>query len=117
MDTEAMRNNVSNAIRFWEPMRVAYNVVLAAIVAFYFVKGFPASKQSATVDGFLLLVLLAVVANVAYCSVYLVDVFVQFSAYRDFWRKNRWILFVIGLLFAAILTRFLAMGMFATPNR
>jgi hypothetical protein len=116
MDTEAMRSNVSDAIRFWEPMRVAYNVVLAAIVLFYFVRGFPASKQAATFDEFLLLLLLAVLANVAYCSVYLVDVFVQFSAYRDFWRKNRWILFLIGLLFAAILTRFWAMAFFATAK-
>jgi hypothetical protein len=43
--------------------------------------------------------------------------FVQLSAYRDFWRKNRWILFVIGLLIAAILTRFWSMAMFATPTR
>lgn len=113
MDTEALRNNVSDAIRFWEPMRIAYNVILTAIVSFYFFRGFPASKQSASFDGFLLLLLLAVLANIAYCSVYVVDLFVQFSGYRDSWRKHRWILFAVGILFAAILTRFWSMGMFA----
>lgn len=97
-------------------MRVAYNLVLAAIVGFYFYKGLPASRQSASVDGFLILVLLAVLANVAYCTAYVVDVFVQFSSYRDPWRKNRWILFVIGVLFAGIVTRFWSMGMFASPT-
>jgi len=116
MDTEALRNNVSNAIRFWEPMRLVYKVVLAAIVLFYFFRGFPASRQSASFDGFLFLLLLVVLANVAYCCAYVVDMFVQLSAYRDFWRKNRWILFVIGLLIAAILTRFWSMAMFATPT-
>jgi hypothetical protein len=115
MDSEGFRHNVSDAIRFWEPMRVAYNLALAAIVGFYFVKGLPVSRQSVSFDGFLFLVLLAVLANVAYCAVYLVDVFVQFSSYRDLWRKNRWILFVVGVLFAAILARFWSMGMFPGP--
>ena len=97
-------------------MRAAYNLVLAAIFGLYFVKGLPASRQSVPFDGFLLLLLLAVLANVAYCAAYLVDVFVQFSSYRDTWRKNRWILFVVGVLFAAILTRFWSMGMFAGPT-
>ena len=116
MDSEGLRRNVSDAIRFWEPMRLAFNVALAAIVGFYFVRGLPASRQSVTFDGFLLLVVLAVLANVAYCAAYLVDVFVQFSAYRDLWRKNRWVLFAIGLLFAAILTRFWSMGLFSDPR-
>ncbi len=117
MAAEETRNNLSDAIRFWEPMRVAYNLVLAAIVGFYFFKGLPASRQSVTLDGILVLVLLAVLANVAYCAVYPVDVFVQFSGYRDLWRKNRWMLFVAGMLFAGIVTRFWSMGMFTVPPR
>jgi len=117
MDTEGLRNNVSSAIRFWEPLRLVYNAALAAIVLIYFVLGFPASKKTANFDGVLVLFLLAVVANVAYCAAYVVDVFVQASAYREIWGRARWILFAIGLVFAAILTRFVSVAMFlSSPN-
>jgi len=58
------------------------------------------------------LILLAVVANVAYCAAYLVDIFAQMSGFRELWRSARWILFAVGLTFAAILTRFASIGMF-----
>jgi hypothetical protein len=38
--------------------------------------------------------------------------FAQISGFREQWRTVRWGLFATGLLFAAILTRFFAMGMF-----
>jgi hypothetical protein len=117
MDAQSFREFITDAIRFWEPLRVAYNLVLAAIVLTYFAMGYPASKATVTFDGFLLVILLAVLANVAFCAAYIPDVFAQASGYRETWRKVRWVLFGIGLIFASILTRFMAMGMFASPNR
>ena len=117
MDAPSWRDSLTDAIRFWEPLRLAYNLVLAAIVLIYFAMGYPASKANVSVDGILFVFLLAVLANVAFCAVYVVDLFVQASAFRDQWGKGRWILFSIGLLFAAILTRFWAMAMFANPGR
>ena len=89
-----------------------YNAVLAAIVIAYFGVGYPASKAVLSVDLALGVFLLAVVANVAYCAAYLVDVFVQASGFRDVWQRTRWVLFAIGTAFAAVITRFVAMGMF-----
>jgi hypothetical protein len=54
--------------------RVIYNLVLVAVVVAYFVAGYPASKPNLTTDSILVLFLLAVVANVAYCAAYLVDI-------------------------------------------
>ena len=107
----------TEAIRYWEPRRAIYNVLLAAVVCFYFVVGLPISKHLLTADSALIMFLLAVVANVAYCAAYLVDIFVQMSGFRDAWRKARWILFVVGLAFAAILTRFVSMGFFLPQAR
>jgi hypothetical protein len=59
--------------------------------------------------------LLAVVANIAYCAAYLADIFVQVSGFREIWQRSRWVLFVIRTVFAAVVTRFVAMGMFH-PN-
>jgi hypothetical protein len=51
-----------------------------------------------------------------YCAAYPVDIFVSASSYRDEWQKRRWVVFVIGLLFAAIITRFFALGMFHSES-
>jgi hypothetical protein len=115
MDSPNLREAVSDAMRFWEPRRLVYNALLSVIVLFYFFRGFPASKAILTLDSILGLFLLAVLANVAYCTAYLADVFAQWSSYRDLWRRFRWILFAVGMLFAGILTRFIAMGIF-WPN-
>jgi hypothetical protein len=117
MDAQSFRESLTDAIRFWEPMRLVYNAVLAIIVLAYFWMGYPASKSTLSVDGIFFIFILAVLANVAYCAAYLVDVFVQSSGFRETWRKNRWILFAIGLLFAGIITRFWAAGMFAMPPK
>ncbi len=120
MDTPTFRESVSDAIRFWEPRRLVYNALLSLIVLFYFFRAYPASKAILTLDSILGLFLLVVLANVAYCAAYLADVFAQWSSYRDLWYRDlwkqyRWVLFAVGMLFAGILTRFIAIGIF-WPN-
>jgi hypothetical protein len=112
VDSINLRDRTTDAIRYWEPRRLLYNAVLAAIVLFYFARTYPASRAQMSLDGVLGVFLLAVLANVAYCTAYLADIFAQISGFRELWQKYRWILFLIGLLFAGILTRFFAMGMF-----
>src|SRR5437899_4834645 len=107
-----LRDYFTDAIKFWEPRRVIYNLALAAIVIIYFAVGYPSSKAVLSIDFLLGLFLLAVVANVAYCAAYPVDVFVQASGFRDTWQRSRWVLFAIGTTFAAVITRFVAVGMF-----
>jgi len=115
MDSVSLREYFTDAIRFWEPRRVVYNLVLAAIVIAYFAIGYPGSKSVITLDFALGLFILAVIANIAYCAAYLADVFVQASGFRQIWQRSRWILFAVGTTFAAVITRFVAMGMF-NPN-
>ena len=112
MERADLRDSVTDAIKFWEPRRIVYNLALAAIVIIYFAISYPASKAELSMDFCLGLFLLAVVANVAYCAAYIVDIFAQASGFRDAWRRYRIALFVTGTLFAAIITRFIAMGMF-----
>jgi hypothetical protein len=115
MDGPSIRGCVTAAIRYWEPRRVLYNGVLAAVVLIYFGIGWPESKHSLTTDSILVFFLLAVLANVAYCAAYLVDVFAQMSHLRELWFSARWIVFVTGVAFAAVLTQFFVIGVFAKP--
>jgi hypothetical protein len=112
MDGQTLRETLTGAIRYWEPRRLIYNFVLAAVVLACFGLNYPISKSAVSFDFVLVLFLLAVLANVAYCAAYLVDIFASASGYREQWWKNRWIVFTIGVLFAAILTRFFALGFF-----
>ena len=112
METIQWREFLSDAIRYWEPRRILYNLLLAVIVSFHFVQGLPFSRSTLHFNSLLLLFLLAVLANVAYCAAYVPDVFAQMSGLRASWLRYRWVLFVIGLAFAAVLTQFFSLSMF-----
>jgi hypothetical protein len=113
METVQWRDYLSNAIRYWEPRRILYNLLLAAIVVIHFVRGLPFSKTALEVNSLLLLFLLAVLANVAYCAAYVPDVFAQMSGLRDSWLRYRWIVLVVGLAFAGVLTHFWSLAVFS----
>lgn len=81
MERTDLREYLTDAIRFWEPWRILYNLTLAAVVIIYFAIGYPQSKSTLTVDFCLGLFMLAVIANVAYCAAYVVDIFAQASAF------------------------------------
>jgi len=65
VDAATIREWATHAIRYWEPRRIVYNLVLAAIVITYFSFGWPGTKQLVTLNFVLVLFLLAVLANVA----------------------------------------------------
>ena len=108
--TEAL----SQAIRYWEPRRILYNGLLLIEVAMVFAINLPASRSHVDVNLVLLLFVLAVLANVAYCACYVVDVVAQLSAFRELWLRFRWALFLLGVAFAGTLTYFFSFGFFAS---
>jgi len=99
-----LRPLLDDAIRFWEPRRVAYNAVLAAIVIGWGVFTWPHFRPALALEPMLQLFVLAVIANVLYCAAYAADLPLQYSSYRDGWRRWRWVLWLLGTLFAAALT-------------
>jgi len=108
------RDALTDAIRYWEPRRLLYNAVLIAVVVLVFLLNLEHARQQLTLDLAQGLFILAVLANVAYCAAYPVDVVTQLSALRDDWLRVRWILFAVGLVFAAILASFFSRGIFAS---
>jgi hypothetical protein len=108
----SVRESISEAIKYWEPRRLIYNGVLSLVVIAHFLLKLPESRQTLTPDLLLFLFLMAVLANVAYCAAYPVDIFAQASDLREEWLRYRGILLAIGIAFAAVLTHFFASGMF-----
>lgn len=105
-----LREAITNALRYWEPRRLVFNLVLTGVVLAYFAAAWPQSREAVTLNGVLVFFILAVLANVCYCAAYLGDILVQFSGFSDLWRRWRWGLFVLGTAFAAAITRFFALG-------
>ncbi len=91
-----------------------YNLVLLSVVCAHLYADWPASKSLLTRDGFFGFFFLAVLANVAYCAAYAVDLFVQFSGLRAAWARWRWSLLVVGTAFAAVITHFFAHGILSS---
>jgi hypothetical protein len=96
----------ANALRYWEPRRLVYNTVLAAVVVVHFALAWPASRDKLSLDVLLGLFILAVLANIVYCAAYAADLFVQFAGLETAWRRGRMVLLIVGTCFAATLAHF-----------
>jgi hypothetical protein len=111
MSDVSARAALSEAIRYWEPRRLLFNAIQLLVIATIFALNLPGSRARLNIGLVLFLFVLAVLANVAYCSAYLVDVIVQLSAFRTRWLRYRWVMFLIGLGFAGALTYFFSTGL------
>jgi hypothetical protein len=105
-----LSTSVASALRYWEPRRLIYNAVLALVVVAEFAAAWPASREKLSLDAVLGLFLLAVLANIAYCAAYVIDLFVQFSGLDAAWRRGRVVLLIVGTAFAAALAHFFCEG-------
>jgi hypothetical protein len=101
-----LRGTLDDAIRFWELRRVPYNLILAAVVIVWLGAYRPHLHEAMLLPALLALFVMAALANVLYSVAYCLDVFVQFSSFRDLWRRRRWMLWFAGTLLAVALANF-----------
>ncbi len=116
MEAMTFRTSAHDAVRFWERGRVAYNLALAVVVGIVFTYFWPLSRQALSLDRALDVFILAVLANVLYCSAYVVDLFLQYAGFAAAWRRRRWMLWALGTTLACVLAQFFARGMFGHPH-
>ena len=67
-DPLPLRVLLDEALRYWEPRRLAYNLLLTAVVLAWLVLTWPHFRAALTPQALLLLIVLAVLANVCYCG-------------------------------------------------
>src|SRR5947207_420252 len=82
---------LADAIHFWEPRRVAYNLALTAVAVIWVVASWPHFRPAFTLSTLLPLSVLALLANFCYCAAYLVDIPMQSSSIGGIWKRRRWI--------------------------
>jgi hypothetical protein len=100
------RRLLTDAMRFWEPRRLVYNLILAVVVMVWLVASWPHFRPAFTLQSLLLLAILALLANACYCAAYLVDLPMQSLSVGEALRRQRWVLWVIGTLFAILLANY-----------
>jgi len=110
----SFQDAATQAIRYWERGRIFYNAVLFAVVAGIYAWFLPGSKAEMSLDLLQMLFALAVLSNVLYCAAYPVDIAVQATGFRAIWLRGRWVLLLLGTLFACVLAEFIARGMFGS---
>jgi len=103
---------VTAAIRYWEPRRIVYNVVVVAVVVIYYAMAPPGPQHVVTANSILLIFSWFVLANVAYCAAHVAEIYAQASNFGARWMSVRWIVFVVGTALAAVLSRFFSLWMF-----
>jgi len=100
------REILSDAIRYWEPRRLVYNIVLVAVVMGWLFFSWPHFRSTVALGSLVILCVFAILANVCYCAAYLADIPMQYSFFRESWRRGRWGLWLVGTLFAILLANY-----------
>ena len=88
-----------DAIRYWELRRVGYNLALTALAGAVVLRTWPHFRPAFAPESIPPLVVLAALANLCYCAVYVVE-FVVESTFRTGWRHWRSTLWFAGTLLA-----------------
>jgi hypothetical protein len=99
-----LRELLTDAIRYWERRRWVNNAALVVVVLTCFALQGPSVWTRLTLQTVLVIFINAVVANIAYCAAYPVDVVLQFSCLREAWCRRRGYLLTVGILFASAIT-------------
>lgn len=105
MDSQ-FRSILDDALQYWERARLAYNLVLAAVVALWVLLTWPHFRPALNFASLGLMFILAVLANICFCAAYIPDFALQYSSWQQQWRRRRWLLWLIGTLFAVAITNY-----------
>jgi hypothetical protein len=100
------REAFRDAICYWEPLRVVYNLILMLVAVVWLVSTWPHFSATVNLEPFLALSILALGANVCYCAAYLADIPLQYSPHRVTWPRARWVVWLAGMLVVLVLTNY-----------
>ena len=98
-----LRSIWSDCLSYWEFRRLIYNGILTFVVVTQ-LTSLHAWPLLATPKALLGMIVAIALANLCYCSAYVVDLAVQHSNFRETWLRGRGTLFGLGCILGAALT-------------
>lgn len=102
----SLRTFFADAARFWEPRRILYNLVLAAVVVVWIVASWPHFRPAFNLPSLGALVILGLLANACYCAAYFIDIPLQRSFPAIRWKPRRAALWWLGMLLALLMANY-----------
>lgn len=100
-----VRALLTEAARYWEPRRIAYNLALLALAGVWVVVTWPHFRPAVVLPHLPETLVLVGLANLCYCAAYVVELSLQHAA-RETWRRWRWGLWLAGTLFALLIAQY-----------
>src|SRR6266436_9200392 len=82
------RELLVDAVRYWEPRRIPYNLTLIAIVLIWVIVTWPHFRPALTLTSLGIFTVLGLIANACYCAAYFIDIALQSSSFREVWRRR-----------------------------
>jgi len=101
-----MSVDLKAASRFWERQRLGYNAVLLLIVVLWVGFTWPHFRPAMNLVALGKMTVLAVLANLCYCAGYAMEGFIQPIVEQAYWRRLRWVVWVVGMLLAVLLANY-----------
>ena len=102
----SFKEDLSEAMRFWEWRRIPYNIVLLVVVVAWFAGTWPHFREAIKLINLLRFVVLGLLANVCYSAAYLVDLPLKFFTGNAATRGWRWGLWSAGMLVAFVIANY-----------
>ena len=93
---------LADAVRFWEPRRLLYNLLLLAVVLLWVMNTWPHFRPAITLQSLGIMIVLALLANLCYCAGYLAEILIQNATSGVAWNRQRWAVWVVGTLLAIL---------------
>ncbi len=93
-------DSFAEAAGYWERRRVWYNAALAILVLGWLSGPTSHSRPAFTMETGARLTIVACLANLCYCAVYLIDIPLSRSSLKVVWQRRRGMLWIGGTLFA-----------------
>jgi hypothetical protein len=105
-----------DALRYWELRRLAYNGALVLTAFGWLIFTWPHFRPALNWHAAGALALLAILANLCYSIAYLAELPIRRSAGKWIWLRWRWLVWVLGMLFAlALETYWIADEIYPNP--
>lgn len=96
--------------RYWEPMRIAYNLVLATLSVVCWAPEMFSGRVGDFIAASVVLLVFAIPANIVYCAAYPIDFVFQLTPLRAYRQPCRWILLLSGTALASACALWVLLG-------
>jgi hypothetical protein len=100
------RENFLEAVRFWEPRRLIYNLLLLAVTVTWVLATWPHFRPAMNLTAALQISVLGLLANVCYSVAYVAEIALQGASSGKVRQRLRWTVWLVGTALAFVLTNY-----------